>query len=203
MMHSYDFLTANKKKIWKEVFFEEYEIISSIIDKLDDNFTVLDLGCGNCRFKVLVDDICVKHDKKCQRYTWVDNQEFEGQYCKNFVLEDVNTYLYSLNRADNNDDKHDLIILSWMFDNNIKFSKKIISKLFSLLSTRWTLYLSFWNYENTKWDKLYRSEDQGKLSKYGKSKITSVLEALNKKCKILYYKKSRNSGYNIVVTVQN
>ena len=180
---------------------------------LNDIFQNLLKGCGDgwVLSPVWFADNCAKErgnfDWKIFSYTWVDNQIFKPQYSSDFVLSSIDDFLINYKaKFDNNsgDSGHDLltkkwydlIILSWMFENNWEFNIDNLKSLIWLLRTDWKIYMNFWNY----WSNLeYRSKDSSLVELYIKDNIAWVLNETWLKYEINLYEKQKNKGFNIVV----
>ena len=181
-------IVPGKFRVWNQVFFEEYLEFKRILSlfglrKID----VLDLGCGNWRMRVLVDEFWDAN------YTWVDNTIFDIQYSGEFIYMDIVEYIEQCEK------KFDFIILSWIFTNFLDFDKEVLSKIIDLLKKEGALYISLWNYWD---DKLYRSDDLGLLEKYLNENIYPKLVEVWMEFELKLYTKIKNGWFNVVITIK-
>lgn len=179
--------SAKLKKIWKLSFFEESIELKKIINSFPKwtIVKVLDLWCWNWRMKLLFNSIANIH------YTWVDNEEFKIQYSDIFIKSDINDFLWKCKES------FDIIILNWMFENNLKFSKAIMKKIIKLLSSKWFVYINLWNYWK---NQEYRSENINDLTTYIVKYLIPILESLKISFNIKLYNKIKNVWFNINIT---
>lgn len=192
-------IEPKKIKIWNHTFFEEYEQFRDILKKFEtkkSKVAILDLWCWNWRMNLLIKDL-LKWNKMWFDFLWVDSEQSAPQFSEEFLLLDIENSFSKLE-----DRKFDLIILSWIFTNFLEFTKKNILKIQSLLSKDWIVFISLWNY----WGKegfwrLYRSEEVCDLEKFVDLEIVSVLSDLKFKYEIIFYKKSGNKWFNIVLNL--
>jgi len=215
------------KKIQNEIFFEEYEIFKKIFSerknffwcvknffgcvknffgfKNKKFFRILDLWCWNWRFNLLIDKIFT--EKKINQkkiFYWVEKNFSENikNFSDAFINSDIENFL---EKKENFVWKifFDFIILSWIFENFLKFNEEILNKLYKILEKNWVIYINFWNYWEEK--NLFREKNISEVEKYfeenflweiRKSKF-NLNNNIWENFEVFYNNKKKNNGRNI------
>jgi len=206
-------------KIKSESFFEEYKIFEKIFKKKKNKFLrILDLWCWNWRFNLLAQKIFEENNFNYKKiFYWVEKNFSENikNFSDIFINTDINFFLE--NKKNFVWEKFfDFVILSGIFENFLKFDKKILNKIYKILEKDWVIFINFWNYwenysENyleKKWDEkknIFREKNISEVKKYFEKNLLPEIKKskfnLNKeiweKFEVFYNEKQKNWGWNI------
>lgn len=201
-----------------EIFFEEYEIFKKILKNRGKFFTkiknffwfdkkifrILDLWSWNWRFNLLIQKI-FEEEKINQKkiFYWLEKNFSEN--VKNFSDVFINTDIENfLDKKENFvwDKYFNFVIISWIFENFLKFDEKILNKIYKILEKNWVVFINFWNY----WEEnnLFREKNISEVKKYFEENFLPKIKKSKfwEKFEASFNEKERNWGWNISLVLR-
>jgi len=203
-------------KINSETFFEEYVIFKKIFKNFENNknfLKILDLGCWNWRFNLLIEKILEEKNRKIFYGVEKDFSENIKNFSDVLINTDIENFLENKGKFIWENKNFNFVILSWIFENFLKFDEKILNKIYEILERNWVVFINFWNYWENFWNKninLFREKNISEVKRYFEKNILPEIKKskfnLNKNIwenfEVSFNEKQKNWGWNICLVLK-